>query len=350
MGKVDFTPDHKSKDSTSYPKLYLDKGERARIVVIEAPSMRWVHTLRKHAIEDGKAVYETKKTAKGEERQVPKMDFVGQHFCKGDETALNEKGLDPENCVTCRAADQTSAVEAPRRRFAMHVIKYQIQPGSFKVQEPFSVELVAWVFADNRFDALVDFQQEWGDLRKRDLGVGPCEVKQYQKFDIQVLPKCEWLADDDRKKLVADVFKNNQIAGAGGIEQLIGRDISVDLMQQDIDRVLDAYEEAFGRQDGSSEKAGDEAVDLGMDELLGDVLESAATPVTVPLAKDPLPMEGDPWKNTPAGIGGLTPEDMVTHSEAEAPARAKKAAPAEEVPAPKEREGEVDFDDLLDSL
>lgn len=249
MAKVPFAPENKSKNFDSYPKLSLDKGERARIVLLELePEMEWVHGLRKPQLDEhGKPVYKTRTNPKtGQTSQELETDFVGQHICLGDLDVMTKSGSDPVNCPTCRAAAESSAVAPAKRRFAMHVLRYKTQPGSFNIQEPFQAEVIAWVFAEGRFDTITDLTEEWGDLRKRDLMLGPCEVKQFQKFDIQVANKAEWLADDSRRKLVAELYKNNKITGDAGLQPLIGRRASIEQISADIATVLTTHEIAFG--------------------------------------------------------------------------------------------------------
>ena len=348
MGKVDFTPEHKSRDAAQYPKLFLEKGERARIVVVEQPSMRWVHTLRKPRIEDGRQIMETKKSFNGQERQVPAMDFVGQHFCRGTDEALASKGLDPNNCPTCEAAQANAleGIEAPKRRFGMHIIRYRTKSGSFQIQEPFSVELLAWTFADGRFDTLVDFQAEWGDLRKRDLGLGPCEVKQYQKFDIQILPKCEWLESDDRKALVSEVYRHNQIPGALGIDGLMARDLPADQMQQDVDRVLDAYS---GTNTERDEKGDTDPLPVG--DMLNGILDS---PDPEPVTKAYAEAQEPPWTTEPARAEPQEQSAQSTRTtrptRTPQPPAGSEQAKSEEVEIPRPAKREVDFDELLGSL
>lgn len=311
MGKVAFDKGNKSQSFSEYPKLSLDKGERARIVVLEDPTMEWVHALRKPTLVDGAPVYDTRTGKGGATSQELRTDFVGQHICLGDAEVLQDKGVDVVNCPTCKASQESDAIEGPKRRFAMHVLRYRTQPGSFTVQDPFQVEILAWVFADNRFNTLVDLQEEWGDLRKHDLMLGPCEVKQYQKYDIQVAAKAEWLANDERKKIVKSAYANNTIKGDAGLQPLIGRKQDILAIQSDIQTVFAANDAAFGGglKDAAAAAGEKEAFEQEVADLLGDSLETVSSTDTA-AADEGIVGEGEDFASAtdddaaPAPMGG----------------------------------------------
>lgn len=213
MGRVGFSTENKKATTNyDYPKLKLKSGEKARILILEDPVVEYVHTLRKPKILNGKPLMETKKRKDESEYQDYKMDFVSRPICIGDESILDDKGSDPSNCPMCALAksdpDMTSA---PQRRFAMHVVRYKTKPGTTDVQTPFSVDIVVWSFTDRIFNAIVDFKNDWEDLRKHDLILGPCTNETFQQFDMNVAPKAAWLQSADDKKYTAEAFKNNQI-------------------------------------------------------------------------------------------------------------------------------------------
>lgn len=245
MPKMTLTTDNKVKASWDFPQLKLEKGERARLVALEEqPSWEYVHTLTAPQIVNGAAVYDTQTNRQGEPTQVLRRDFIGRHICIGDYNVIAEKGIDAEGCPVCAASQTSDMVRPPERRFAMHVIRYKTQPGSFTPQEPFQVELVVWSFADKVLNQLIDFVEEWGSLQQHDLLLGPCENKQYQKFDIKVAKDAAWLASDATKKLTVSIYKNNQLPD---ISIAIGRRISRDQVQQDLDKVLEKSAIAFGK-------------------------------------------------------------------------------------------------------
>lgn len=307
MPRVEFSPENKVESPYDYPRLVLDKGERARIIVIETePFMEWVHTLRAPQVVDGEAVMEIVNQF-GKQVEQPKYDFLSRVICHGDYSILDEKGVDPTNCAACKLASETDYVKSPERRFAMHVVKYAIKAGTFEVADPFSVTLIAWVFGNKTFNAITDKQAEWGNLREHDLLLGPCDNKQFQRYEINVGAKAEWLTSDDRKQLVAQTYKENQ---APDLAKLIGRTISVEALKDHLDTIIARSRIAFGSQTVPT-----------TDEILsGSIGSSVSETINVP----------------------PTDTDTVTD----------EASPAEEEPVSAEasESGITDFDSLLSEL
>lgn len=326
--KMNFTSENKSKSSFEFPRLYLEHGERARIVCIEEqPSVNFVHTLRAPAIVNGEAVMESVKGKDGAISERVKMDFVGKHLCFGNAQTLMEKGKDPEGCPTCAAAQQNDQIGAATRRFAMHVIKYAVNPGGFKVREPFSAELVVWSFSDRQFSGLIDIAEEHGDLRMKDLMLGPCENKNFQKFDVNVGGGAEWLKSDETKKFVTDLYANNKIED---LDVAIGRKISRDMAQEDISKVLLRHQQANGGGSSSAQvpdlaapgaAAAAPTASLDLEGLLGGV------------STEPTPL----------------PESVSLDVEA-APEPPIVEMPAEAAPAAEDSTKTLDFDSLLKGL
>jgi hypothetical protein len=298
MPKMTFTDDNRAKSQFDFTKLSLEKGERARITCIEGePEFQFVHTLRAPQIVNGKAVMETKqvKTKSGdtEAREEMKTDFIGQHICIGDINILAEQGSDVKNCPVCKASKESDAVEAVKRRFAMHVIRYKTQPGSFVIQDPFQVELVVWAFTDNRFNQLIDLTKEWGNLQLRDLNLGPCDNKMYQNYDIQIAAKAEWLESDARKDHVKAVYQSNKL---DSLDVALGRRLTREQVEEDLDRVLTRYEIAMGRKADGTIIDVAPTVDVGS--LLADPAPSPVQDTTpalsVPEADRPGELASDP--------------------------------------------------------
>lgn len=240
MPKVTLSAENKVAQNNEYPKLSLEHGERALIVCVEPePTVEYRHSLQIPELgPDGKVMKEEKKNSKGELYESPVYEFVGQHLCFGDFATVQEKGVDPENCPTCRAAEEEEGVLPPKQHYAMHVIKYSTQPGTWTLRDPFNVELVAWVFSPTRLNTIIDIAEEWGDLREHDLKLGPCENKKYQKYDINVSKDAQWRADEARANFVAQTYANNQCPD---LSQLIARRISKADALSDIQKVIDRY-------------------------------------------------------------------------------------------------------------
>ncbi len=347
MGRVGFKAENKvATTNYDYPKLKLKVGERARIMVgLEDPIVEYVHTLRKPQVINGVPQMETAKDRKGQEYQTNVMDFVSRPLCIGDKTILESKGSDPKNCPMCKLAqDHPDMTKPPQRRYAMHVIRYRTKGGTTEVATPFAVEVLVWAFTDTVFNKIVDAAEEFGDLRKHDLLLGPCQAPEhFQKFDISPAAKAAWLESADRKALTLDTWKNNLIpdltiaAGSSKQKQWI---------EEDVQTILDAWGEVSGA-------TADEDVDLDAD--LGALLDNNS-------GKDE---EGWATKEAAAEVGldvdldDLTndtesSDDLLPDEEPEAPAPKAKAAPAKKAPEPVEEPEESDdadnFDDLLADL
>jgi hypothetical protein len=304
MAKVSFSAENKVANNNDYPRLKLEHGERALIVCIEPdPEMEFVHTLRAPEIgPDGRVIKEMKQGKKGE-YEAPKMEFIGQHLCFGNFDKVSDKGVDPENCPTCRAAVEEDGVDAPLPRYAMHVLRYGLQPGGWTVREPFSITCEAWVFAAGRFNTLVDLALEWEDLRKHDLKLGPCENKNFQKYDIQAAKGAAWLESAERKKYAAEVYTNNKSAD---LSALIGRKISREQANEDIARVLERASQANGRTTSNVSpeiETASKSIDNDVADLLGDTKKI------------------DPWAGTETTTEKAASENFTETSSVEAPAK-----------------------------
>lgn len=262
MGRVGFSTENKGKVvNFDYPKLKLKSGEKARIIVgLEDPVMEYVHTLRKPVIANGRPVTELVTNDRtGVQTTEYKKDFVGNPICLGDEGIIADKGMDPEHCPACALAkEHPDYAEPPKRRFAMHVIRYRTKAGSFNPTNPFSVEILVWSFTDMVFNKLVDAKEEWGNLLKHDLLLGPCTNENFQKFDINVGSEAVWLKNEEWKQTVAETFKNNQIPD---LTIAVGRSVQAAWMKQDVQGILEAWRQAKGAEDsepGSQGSLGDD--------------------------------------------------------------------------------------------
>lgn len=281
MGRVGFTTENKGKVvDFNFPKLKLKNGEKARIIVgLEDPVMEYVHTLRKPTIVDGAPVIKPVTNEKtGVVTQEYQKDFVGNPICLGDEAIIADKGLDPAHCPACALAkEHPDMAEPPKRRFAMHVVRYRTKANSFNVQTPFSVELLVWSFTDMVFNKIVDAKEEWGDIRKHDFLLGPCTNETFQKFDINVGAEATWLTNDEWRTIVAQTFKENQIPD---LTVAVGRQVQPEWMKQDVQQILEAWRIAKKTSDsgaGSTSSLGDDLNGLlGKDSAPDDGIEKDA--------------------------------------------------------------------------
>lgn len=288
MPTAGFTQDNKIETPLNFPRLKLDKGETARILCIEEAAYEYTHNLRAPQIVDDQPVMQTTKTRQGDEIQTHKYDFVGRPLCLGDLGILKDKGVDPDNCPACKASRDSSAIPGPERRFAMHVVRYALKQGSWDFQNPFSVQLLVWSFTENIFNKLVDFSTTWGSLRAHDLKLGPCTVKEYQKYDIDILPDAGWQSSPEHKQLVVTTYKENQCQD---ITIFCGRKVTKAFMQEDVDKVLKRWDQVNGisQQQYSSADVDTKALTSGLDSLLADTAPSPGSVTSVAQSTTPAP-------------------------------------------------------------
>lgn len=273
MARVTFAPESKKNVTNyDYPKLKLVKNERARILVgLEDPEVEYVHTIRKPKIENGVPVMKMEER-RGRQVEVNEMDFVSRSICLGDPSILENNGSDPKNCPMCKTAkEHPDWLKAPDARYAVNVIRYKTQPGKFDVQIPFQVDVLVWSFTGRMFNKLVDFATEHGDLRQHDLMLGPCENEMYQKFDIAVGSKAEWLANDETKKLTAQAFQQNRTED---LAVAFGSKKEERFIKMDLEDVALAWGDLSGTQ---APAAATGSLSTGLDDLMGSTVAQPTT-------------------------------------------------------------------------
>lgn len=289
MPRTTFDSENKKESAFSYPQLKLDKGERARILCIEAkpdegPFYEYVHTLRAPRVVNGAVQMETVEEF-GRTVTKPARDFMGRPLCVGDMTAISAKGSDPNNCPLCDYAAKSDSVTPPSRRFAMHVVLYQTTPGGFQITDPPQAALKVWQFTDYIFNQLVDFNDTWKDLRKHDLLLGPCTNKNFQKFEINIAPDAAWLTNgDDFKTQIVELYKNNQ---APNLSALIGRKLSKEAAQAELDRVIEREQQVSSDVTEDPIEAASQAAELD------DLLDGLDGEETTEAPKDEAPPTAD---------------------------------------------------------
>lgn len=282
MPKIAISSENKNATFQRYPKVALEKGERARIACLEDPDVAYVHNFKKPEMLNGKPSMVTVENQKtGEKKEVNKMEFVSTDHCLGDFEVLQKDGSDPERCPACKESKETDTILPPQRKFAMHVAQYNLRSSdSWNIAEPFGVSIKAWTFSDKRFNELVELKELHGDLRRVDLAIGPCENKMFQNYKIQVAPgSAEYLADDARKRNVIDSFRNNR---SDDLLSLLGRTVDASLMREHIDEVKARWQAARG---GSTVDLTSSVNSRTLDESLLDLAGNSA-PVETPKAAE----------------------------------------------------------------
>lgn len=343
MPRTTFDQQNKAKSNRlDYPVLKLTKGEHARAVVMEVnPITEYVHQIEAPVLDDlGKPVMETRNYGKTT-REVMSKSYIGKHKCFGRFDVLREKGIDPEECPTCKAAKQGEGIEPPAQYFVAHVFQYATKPGGFQAQEPLSGKLVAWKLSSKRWNELVDLCVEHGkddkpiDIRALDLLLGPCENENWQKYDIKAGAQCRWVQDDDSKRYVAEVFKNNQ---AEDLTPLIAPEVSLESARDDVRMVQAKYDVMNGSTPVSASPAEEAGVSQAVDDILGEVL--GGQPAKEQVASDALD-----------ATLRLDEPDTSRDSQVQPGTAAPEPTPPPPAPEPPSSGSDVaDFDKIMDSL
>jgi hypothetical protein len=345
MPTIEFKPENKTEIITDFPKLKLDTGEKARILCIEpSPTYAYVHTLRAPKIVSGVAERHTIKRKDGSTFTDYVKDFIGRPLCLGDLGVLADRGIDPTNCPACARASQTSEIDAPTRRFAMHIIQYGVKPNSWEPRAPFSCEVVIWGFTNQMFDKLTDIQAQWGNLRDHDLLLGPCTDRNFQKFELMVAPDALWQKHEQIQQIVVDTYRQNR---ANDLEVFCGRRVERRWMMDDIERIAARWRIANGEE--STRADGTELADRsGMDSALDGLLTGTAVPAVASTVAPVVDASVDietllAAPATTSGSVTSTDTDFAALLGGGTAPDAAPAQPAEEPPA-------VDFEDLLNSI
>jgi hypothetical protein len=378
MPQIDFTPENKRDSRAEFNFFKLKADETARVVMLEHPTYTWVHTLRAPKIISGQAVKVTKTRKNGESFVDFDVDFLGRPLCLGDFGTIADKGSDPANCPICKAVKEGGEVSAPERRFATNLIRYGLDHGG-KPIIPFACTCVVWCFTEGYYDKLYKIQEEHGELRGRDLLLGPCQIPEsYQRFDVNPGARSVWQLNDQIKQLVLETYRNNR---APNLEQACGRLTERRYIERDLETIEQRWAIARGgpAPDTGTALAGAEYPHLTQG--LGDLLAATAAvgaaqtpPASTPtaptaaptgvaapvmdlsglldgLGTTPAPLEAAPATTAPLDLGDLfgapavtaDPFATATAAPASAPAPAALAAASTAEPV-------IDFDQLLANL
>ncbi len=267
MARLGFNEDNRKRDASSFPKLKLDSNEMARILVIEKePWSEYVHTLRAPKIVNGQPVEKTEERD-GVTTTTLEMDFIGNPICLGDAGILTDEGIDPTNCPMCALAKEGDMVDPPRRRFALNILRYATQPGSVDIKDPFSVDVYVWAFTDMIYNKLLDFTKEWDNLQEHDLLLGPCTNKSFQKFDIGISKKAEWMENTERQAFAVETFKKNH-ADEEILRAMCGRVAKRSFIEEDLAKVRQRWSVANAARRSHPAIQEAKSLDAGLDDLL----------------------------------------------------------------------------------
>lgn len=234
MSRISFT-DEVSPASRGdvYPKLKLKLNEKARILLLEGPERVYVHELKEPVIVDGVAVKEEKKRRDGSTYVDFKENFVKSFKCLGDEEKVFQSGVDVQNCPACKASTQFERFRQPTTRYAINVVRYNTMPNG-DISTPYGVQVVAWVFGNQKFEQIRNFAKEGYDFKKSDLILGPCQHENFQKYDIIVSPKSAWQESAASKELTLDAFKAQRLED---LSKVVAPELDYAMVESYVERV-----------------------------------------------------------------------------------------------------------------
>lgn len=299
MPQIPFKSESRAVKVGQIDKLSLQHGEYARVVLLESPTFRYIHNLRAPKIGvDGKPIQISKKGrsrggAEGDTYTTWEMDFIGRPFCLGKEEILAEKGVDPDNCPACKRSIESNQVKAPERRFAVNVIRYQMDSRG-QQSVPFSCTSIPWAFNESTFDKLVGIAEEYqasGGLVGRDLRFGPCTSKDFQNFEITPGDQSWWGASEDNKQRVVQTYTANKKTDKE-LESLCGREVSAAWLSEDLGKIADKWRVVDSG--GAERPDATAALDKGtVSEGLADLLNTpaAVTSEHTPVVQGSMPNE-----------------------------------------------------------
>ena len=243
-----FTP----RSAQRTPKLTLEKDESARICVLDgAPTQTFVHQFRTLKVDPATGKVEEEKGAwpDGKEFVRPKTEYAGKFRCLGDPEVLDISGADPDKCPACKAhVENPNAVQAATPRFIVKVLKYATKNGSTTPVKPFSASLIVWDLTEKRFAEIYALYQEHGNLREKDLILGPCENKAFQKYNINIAGGAHAYYMD-HMEAVEEIIKENPIDDP---EAVAAKLPSFSELQIKVNEIVRSYNHAMGTGVGSS--------------------------------------------------------------------------------------------------
>jgi hypothetical protein len=211
MPRLDFDEGNRKKSAFDFPKLkFTTKDEKFRILVIEKqPIFEYVHNLKAPKIVNNIPVEETV-TKDGVSTTKFVLDFVGRPVCLGDLGILEDDGIDPKNCPMCQLATEGDLVDIPQRRFAVNVLRYGTNAGTFTVRDPFIVEPYVWIFNEKIYSKLLDYTADspTKNLQNHDLMLKVTNPM-FHQYDVDMSQTAEWQASDDRRAMAIATFKNS---------------------------------------------------------------------------------------------------------------------------------------------
>lgn len=261
MPQADISGEYRSdRGQSRFPRLKLQNGEKARVVVVSAPQTEFVHRLEAPNIVNMAPVYKNIRDRDGNEQRVVDTRWVSSPLCLGNFDTLRERGVDDKNCPACLAArDRPDVFRQPQPKYAVNILRYNLRPGGSwaDIATPYGVNALVWMFGGKIMDKLIDIRSmgaQYDDIRTVDLLL-ECTDANFQKpySNGEFLPAAPavWLATDQTQQYTAQYLAANG-ATEEDLTALLGKRVKPDWMADDISRVIQrwdvvrAYESRIG--------------------------------------------------------------------------------------------------------
>jgi hypothetical protein len=184
-----------------FESLKLTTGEYARLLIVDDEGYwEWVHSMRAPVLDDDeKPIIIDKSRKDGSTRPDYSTRFVGQRICLGDPGIVEDKGMDPDRCPACAAAQRGVKGMSPERRFAVSIIRYKTRDNSKKgggpvdVVDPAQAEILVWKLSQKMFNNLMDCKNEIREL---------LEIPSDQKFQLRAADIVVYCEDGGFQRVV----------------------------------------------------------------------------------------------------------------------------------------------------
>lgn len=255
----------------------------------------------------------------------PEPGWGGNWLCTGDPETLkgSTPHSDPANCVMCRmVAEGHPYVEKAKRKWLVQVFRYATDPSGANPLQPFSMALVVWVFSDKQYRKLLDINQQWGDIRGRDLLLtSDAQEFPFKQWAVQPLPDLLITRDPSYTAYMQQAWAT-QAVDPSELERIIGRAASG---PAEIEAKIAEITPAVAAAPGAYAQPG--VMPPGF----------PAAPGVPPMAAPPAPMAPPPAAPPmpQPGASPMVPPPMPpTPAAAPAPATALPAPPMPQAPAP----------------
>jgi len=287
-----------------FESLKLTTGEWARLLIVDDENAwwEWVHALRAPVLDDSDMpVIIDKQRKDGSTYPDYSTRFVGQRLCLGDPAVVEDKGMDPERCPACAAAQRGVKGMSPERRFAVPVIRYKTRDNTKKgggpvdIVDPPQAEILVWKLSQRMFNSLMDSKGEIRELleipaeqkfplRAADIVVF-CEDGGFQRVVFKAPKRPAYRQNADMAALIKALWGNEdnrptdaQLKAACGRGGVSGEDR--EYMVIDVETAEHAWRQAerYGKDgtrrpdtdDGPASGGDGKPLDQQLDDLLGD--------------------------------------------------------------------------------